>query len=179
MNVKIFLIFSMGVLMGGNCLASENPLIGSDEAAIGFGNNVADGKIDQYNSYFEEINPGDLQNDRQKANAMKNLYLAYYHAGEFVEDFRVACLGKMLEVAQSYDQMEGSVNFKIAHLLYLSQVNESQNQLAENAKTEIVEAVINKLSGAVNGDKELANRTLASFNEILKSSRLSIYASNN
>jgi hypothetical protein len=168
-------LLSVGVFMIGSYWANGNPIVGSEENAIDFGKGVAEGKSN-CSSCLQEIDPGQLQGDHQKANIMKNLYLAHYHAGEFVEDFRVACLNKMLEVAQSYNRVEGSANFKIAYLLYSSQV--SDGKLLKNAKIEIVEAVINKFAGAVNGDKELAARYLANFNRILKNSRLAIYASN-
>ncbi|MDR2371995.1 MAG: hypothetical protein LBD60_02500 [Puniceicoccales bacterium] len=161
--------------MSGSYLASGNPLLMSEEEAIALGNNVSDGKIPEHDSFFSGINVSEL-NDRQKVDAVKNLYLAHYYASSFMEDFRVACLSKMIEIAQSYDKVKGSVNFKIAYLLYLSQIG-PDGSLKSDANVDVVEAVINRLAGAVNGDRDNARECLGRFNEVLKHSRLRIYAS--
>jgi hypothetical protein len=178
MDIKVFLkLFSVGVLMSVGCLANGNPLLGLEEGAIAFGNNVSDGKMPEHGDVFRGINVSEL-NDQQKINVVKNIYLAYCYASSFVEDFRVACLNKMIEIAQSYGGVEGSPNFKIAYLLYLSQI-EPDGSLKRDANVDVVEAVINKLAGAVNGDKRDAEQCLRRFNEVLKRSpRLKIYASN-
>lgn len=179
MDIKVFLkLFSVGVLMSGSHLANGNPLLESEKEAIAFGNNVSDGKIPEHDGFFSEIDATRL-NDQQRIDIVRNLYLAYCYSSSFMEDFRVACLNKMIEIAQNYDKVKGSVNFKIAYLLYLSQVNEDENGLIPNANVDVVEAVINKLAGAVNGDKRNAEQCLRGFNEVLKRSpRLRIYASN-
>jgi hypothetical protein len=164
--------------MSGNYLASGNPLCGeSEEDVVTFGSDVSDGKIPQYSDFVRAIEVSRLD-DRQKVSIVKNLYLAYCYAGSFMEDFRVACLNKIIEIAQSYDKVEGSANFKVAYLLYLSQLNETRNGLKSESKIEIVEAVINKFAGAVNGDEAMAKTCLKKFNEFLRRSPLSIYASN-
>jgi hypothetical protein len=178
-DIKVFLkLFSVGVLMGVGCSANGNPLLGLEGAAIALGNNVSDGKISDHNGWNEWFHKIDVArlDDQRRINIVRNLYLAYCYSSSFMEDFRVACLSKMIEIAQSYNGVEGSVNFKIAYLLYLSQVNEKG--LIQNANIDVVETVINRLAGAVNGDKANAGQCLRKFNEFLKRSHLKIYASN-
>jgi hypothetical protein len=152
-----------------------SPSLESQEGAIALGTGVASGEIPRYTDYFRAINISVLD-DHQKVDLIKNLYLAHCYGSCFMEDFRAACSNKMIEIAQSYDGVSGSTNFKIAYLLYLSQINEQENEVAIDATDDVVETVINRLDGAVNQDKENAQRCLRRFYRVLKTSRFACYA---
>jgi hypothetical protein len=83
----------------------------------------------------------------------------------------------MVEIAQSYNGVSGSTDSTIAYLLHLYQVTEQRNQWTIGAQDEVEETVISELSRVVNGDKDSAKEWLRRFNDIVRTCRLRIYAS--
>ena len=169
------------VFMGVNCMANASGttmfILYNEEASIKLGADVSKGTVssaEDISKPFKEI--ADVANltTGQRSVLMKNIYLASLYAGEPMTDFRTQCLSAMLEIAKNETNLPGSNNYKIAQLLYSSQTDGTD--MYSFACTDVVENVINRLSSAVNGDKELALGLLQKFYGILsKDERFKCY----
>ncbi|MDR1488253.1 MAG: hypothetical protein LBI26_00700 [Holosporales bacterium] len=168
------------VFIGASCIVNASgttAIFFTQESSVKFGVEVSSGAISSIADMekpFGEISNLSSLSTAQKSTLTQNIYLAYLFAGESMTDFRTLCLSNMITIAKSDTSLFGSDNYKITQLLYASQTDGTN--IYKSARTDVVENVINRLSSAVNGDKELAQKLLQKFYGILsKDDRFKCY----
>jgi hypothetical protein len=176
----VCLMFLSGGCMGSSSSSSSStPIFDSEDLSVKFGSDISSGTISLANDIkkpFDKISNLSNLDVKQKSELMKNIYLAYYYAGEAMVSFRSVCLTKMLEIAASCPKADTeSVDYKLSELLCFSQISDDRKTLSSLARAEIVENVINRLSKAVNGDKAPAQNLLKSFYSSLQGTEFSDY----
>lgn len=169
-KILLWVILVSGV-MSESCSSSEMPFK-DEKSSVGFVFNIGKGTIKE-NEAIQIIStvPDKYSTQKEAANVVKNLVIAASCTSGFMADLHQAYLAKELAIADKFTH-EGSKNFKLSYLLYLSQLSENEAGLCSNPNTDIVENIINRLSSAINGDKEKSQKLLKNFYSILKDTNL-------
>jgi hypothetical protein len=166
--------FGACCMVVGTCYASDlTEKLLNEDTSIQLGKSVSAGQLNSETLAKSLITKNFLSLDslRKKSDAIKNIYLSYYYAGEAMASFRNACLAKMLDIAGNLRDIDATVDYKLSYLLYFSQVSNNQNKLLESARVEIVETIINRLSAIANGDKDKSQSLLKQFYKLLMNTK--------
>ncbi len=126
------------------------------------------------NDAIESVNKITPNAPKDLSTMVANLYISSRCIPSIMANVSIAYLQKQLSLAKVCISPEfngESDNIKRLHLLLNSQLD-TKNQLVAEANVSIVEAIINNLTNAVNGDVEPAHRLLAKLYGALKNTKL-------
>jgi len=135
-----------------------NFLIDNAEKLLDFGKKIAKGKI-EISEMIEILNEVQKYKytEKEAIIVITNLTLAQYYVNYKLTTFHYYC-GKSLLYAAQFINTEGSLNYKIIYALYKSQFDEKTQIIKKNAKSEVINVMINKFSTLDEKDTVLAGK---------------------